>query len=66
MARNSFQVLGEDLETPATCVICWTPGGKGDGGTGQALRIARHYDVPIIDIGGMPIEEAEAAIGDLL
>lgn len=31
-------------------VICWTRDGAGGGGTGQALRIAKHYGVPIFDL----------------
>lgn len=50
-ARNSHQVLGVDLETPSQFVLCWTKDGKGSGGTGQALRIARHYDIPVFDAG---------------
>jgi hypothetical protein len=49
-ARNCCQVLGLDLKTPADLVICWTPGGSGSGGTGQALRIARAYNIPIFDL----------------
>lgn len=50
-ARNSHQVLGLDLETPSEFVICWTKDGKGSGGTGQAIRIANHYGVPVFDAG---------------
>lgn len=50
-SRNSHQVLGFDLETPSQFAICWTKGGKGLGGTGQALRIARHYGIPVFDAG---------------
>lgn len=50
-ARNCHQVLGEDLETPSNFIICWTKKGKGQGGTGQALRIANHYGIPIFDAG---------------
>jgi len=50
-ARNSHQVLGNDLETPSKFVICWTEQGLGSGGTGQALRIAKHYEIPIFDFG---------------
>jgi len=55
-ARNSHQVLGGDLGTPAALVICWTPNGSRDGqapdagGTGQALRIAAGYGVPVLNI----------------
>ena len=51
MARNGHQVLGPDLKTPSKLIICWTEGGRGEGGTGQALRIARHYNIPIHDLG---------------
>ena len=50
-ARNSCQVLGRDLESPSDFIICWTKGGKGNGGTGQALRIAKDYNIPIFDCG---------------
>ena len=50
-ARNCHQVLGWDLETPTSVVICWTAYAKGHGGTGQALRIAKDYDISIVDFG---------------
>ena len=50
-ARNSHQVLGLDLNTPVNFLICWTKNGKGQGGTGQAIRIAKAYDIPIFDAG---------------
>lgn len=50
-ARNSAIIMGADLTSPVSFVICWTPGGLGGGGTGQALRIARHYHIPIVDLG---------------
>jgi hypothetical protein len=50
-ARNSHQVLGQDLNTPSNFIICWTKNGKGSGGTGQALRIAKHYNIPVFDAG---------------
>lgn len=49
-ARNGCQILGLDLKTPCTMVICWTPGGQGGGGTGQALRIAKAYGIPVFDL----------------
>ena len=49
-SRNVFQVLGADLESPVDMVICWTPNGKRGGGTGQALRIAEAYQIPIFDL----------------
>lgn len=50
-ARNSHQVLGRDLETPSNFIICYTKGGKKAGGTGQAIRIAEAYNIPVFDCG---------------
>jgi hypothetical protein len=49
-ARNVYQVLGYDLKTPTKFIICWTVDGKFTGGTGQALRIADHYNIPIYNL----------------
>jgi len=45
-ARNCHQVMGADLKTPSDFVLYWTKSGKAEGGTGQALRIARHFGIP--------------------
>lgn len=50
-ARNSHQVLGENLSTPSAFIICYTKNGKRKGGTGQATRIADAHNVPIFDCG---------------
>lgn len=58
MARNTMQVLGEDCRTPSDFVICWTIDGVSDGkktsmktgGTGQAIRVATGYDVPVYNL----------------
>jgi hypothetical protein len=50
MTRNTFQVLGKDLETPSSFIVCWTPGGKMLGGTAQALRIAKKMGIPIFNL----------------
>jgi hypothetical protein len=46
-ARNVHQVLGFNVTDPqlTSFIICWTPNGKGGGGTGQALRIGEGYGV---------------------
>lgn len=48
IARNGYQVLGLDLNTPVDFISYWTPGGKILGGTGQALRIAKHYGIETV------------------
>lgn len=55
-ARNCHQIFGADLVTPCDLVVCWTPDGSTDGegkkcgGTGQALRIAAAYNIPVINL----------------
>jgi hypothetical protein len=47
MARNTYQVLGQDLATPVSFVICFNLGGFTHGGTSQAMRIAKDKNIPI-------------------
>jgi hypothetical protein len=49
-ARNCYQVLGYSLRSPSTFVLCWTPRGEVTGGTGQAMRIAMHNGIPVINM----------------
>lgn len=49
MARNGYQVLGDTLDTPVDFIICWTPD-EYNGGTSQALRIARHFNIPYFNL----------------
>lgn len=48
--RNTCQVLGEHLDSPATILVCWTVDGKLKGGTATAMRIAMKYDIPIYNL----------------
>lgn len=57
MGRNSYQVLGPNLDTPSAFIVCWTPSGKVTGGTGQAMRIAKAYNIPILNFGNMSDDE---------
>lgn len=49
-ARNGFQVLGRDLNSPSDFIVCWTKDGKASGGTGQAIRIATAYQIPVFNL----------------
>lgn len=49
MSRNSYQVLGKDLNTSVEFVLCWTREGKLKGGTAQAMRIAIDRGIPIFN-----------------
>lgn len=50
MDRNAMQILGVDGNSPVEMVICWTKDGKASGGTGQALRIAEYYNIPVFNL----------------
>lgn len=56
LARNVHQVLGYDLKSPSKFVICWTENGtitgqeKDSGGTGQAIRLAASYHIPVFNL----------------
>jgi hypothetical protein len=59
-ARNGMILLGKDLQDPVQFIICWTPNGEVVGGTGQALRIAASYKIPVRNLAIK--EHYEAAI----
>lgn len=48
--RNCYQVLGRELNTPSSLVICWTPNGKDTGGTRTAIVLARQNNVPVFNL----------------
>jgi hypothetical protein len=56
LARDAHEVLGADLDSPAQLLVCWTADASLDGeglyddGTGQALRIASAYGVPVLNL----------------
>lgn len=57
MARNVQQVLGQnEYSENSRFVLCWTPDGVETtttnltGGTGQAIRIAVSYGIPVINM----------------
>ena len=52
--RNSMIILGKNLNTPVNAVICYTPKGKIIGGTGNTIRIAKKYNIPIINLAENP------------
>lgn len=65
MTRNVFQNLGTELKTPSDLVVMWAKGTRNcvvnkdsrnrifdvPGGTGLAVRLAHHLEIPILHIG---------------
>lgn len=56
MSRSVYQILGTTLDDPSEFVLCYTSdGSEGDtskqtGGTGQAIRIAVDFNIPVINV----------------
>lgn len=48
--RNSMIILGKALDEPVDFVVCWTPGGRLEGGTAQGLRIAIGENIKIYNL----------------
>ena len=65
-ARNTLQILGPHCDQPVDFVLCWTADGRDAGGTGQALRVARAYNVPIGNLGGPDAPRSVGAVLDEL
>ena len=58
MARNTMQILGENLDDKSYFVICWTKDGAKEfkevtsrtGGTGLAIKLARENNIPVYNL----------------
>jgi hypothetical protein len=58
IARNMHQILGVDLKTPVSCVVCWTQDGCEShqtysiktGGTGTAIALASKNIIPVFNL----------------
>ena len=51
-ARNAAILLGPDpgRPVPVRAAVCWTEGGRAQGGTGMAIRIAQTHGIPVLDM----------------
>ena len=52
-ARNAAVLLGGTLDRPVDAVVCWTAGGRTEGGTGMAIRMAEDRGIPVLNLGSM-------------
>lgn len=65
MARNACQVFGITGDQPVDFIICWTPNGEITGGTGQALRIAKDFGIPVFNLGSMSLDNLDMIISEV-
>lgn len=61
MSRNGCQVFGRDFTRPVSVLCCWTEGGRGEGGTGQAVRLANAAGIPVLDLGDPNLQGISAS-----
>ena len=64
MVRNVHQILGPEpgSSPPSDMVICWTPDGAGEGGTGMAIRLADRHGIPVVDLGTRELPRLERSL----
>ena len=66
-ARNCYQVLGLDLNTPVDFVVCYTSNGLIKGGTATAINLAKSKGIPVFNFGfgiEKTLEEINSFIGN--
>ena len=49
-ARNVHIILGPKCDKPADLVLCYTVDGGVSGGTGQGIRIAEGFGIPVLNV----------------
>lgn len=52
-SRNTYQVLGANLDAPTDLLVCWTPDALTKGGTATAIKIALHYKIPVVNLAAV-------------
>ena len=60
MARNASQMLGRDLKTPSSMIVCWTKNGEAVGGTGQSIRMAEDKGIQVVNLGDARLKSLPA------
>lgn len=64
-SMNVGQILGADLDTPVSFVLCWTPDGceseatrtRDTGGTGTAIVLASRRGIPVFNLANADAKE---------
>lgn len=72
-ARNVYQILGRNLDSPTRLVLCWTPDGstgeytsRKTGGTGTAIRIAYARGIRVYNFASGTREQYKEVITECL
>lgn len=57
LGRNSMQVLGKNLDSPTSFVICYTKDGESVGGTKVAIELAKSRKIPVYNLWHKEVQE---------
>ena len=57
-ARNVAVLLGADMGQAVDAMVCWTDRGRVTGGTGMAIRLAKQYRIPVLNLAETASREA--------
>lgn len=49
-ARNAAVLPGTGMRQPVDAAVCRTDGAQVSGGTGMAIRLARHHAIPVLNL----------------
>jgi len=52
-ARNVAVIGGVGITPPVSAVVCWTEGGRVEGGTGVAIRLAETAGIPVFNLASV-------------
>jgi hypothetical protein len=50
IARNVYIILGDNLDYYVDFLVCWTPKGKIEGGTGFGIRVAQSHGIKVFNL----------------
>jgi hypothetical protein len=65
-ARNIHQVLGQNLDDPSKVVVCWTENGELEGGTRTAIVCAQMFNIPVVNLGGLPYSADDDIVNTII
>ena len=69
LTRNVFQILGEDLNSPVSFVLCYCPRdklGKLKGGTRLGINLAKENKIPILNLYDISYTEMRSELIKLI
>ena len=55
LARNMYQILGKELDSPVEFVMCWTPDAQLKGGTRYAIKLAQLRSIMVYNLADQDI-----------